>query len=122
MPRATINDVAVAELRPWTKNPRLHSRKQIRQLARAIETFGFTNPVLVDADNRILAGHGRIAAAKLLGMDCVPCLRIENMTAAQKRAYVIADNKLALNASWDEQILAEELEDLIRLDAEFDIE
>lgn len=122
MPRATIKEIAVAELRPWTKNPRLHSKKQIRQLAHAIETFGFTNPVLVDAENNILAGHGRVAAAKSLRMDRVPCLRIENMTAAQKRAYVIADNKLALNASWDEQILAEELQDLINMDAEFNVE
>lgn len=89
---------------------------------RAIDTLGFINPVLIDADNRILAGHGRVAAAQLLGLHTMPCLRVENMTATQKRAYVIGDNKLALSASWDEQVLAEELEDLIRLDAEFDIE
>jgi DNA modification methylase len=122
VPKAIIDEIPLSNLKPWAKNPRQHSKKQIRQLARAIETFGFTNPVLVDADNNILAGHGRVAAAKVLRMDRVPCLRIENMTPAQKRAYVIADNKLALNASWDEQILAEELQYLTSVDTEFDVE
>ena len=119
---AEVEHVAIGALRPWAKNARVHSAKQVRQLAKGIDTLGFINPVLVDAENRIMAGHGRVAAAQHLGLISVPCLRVENMTAAQKRAYVIADNKLALNASWDEQILAEELEDLIRLDAEFDVE
>jgi DNA modification methylase len=119
---AKIEHVLLKDLQPWTKNPRLHSTKQIRQLAQSIETFGFTNPVLIDAENQILAGHGRVSAGRLLGMERIPCLRIEDMTLAQKRAYVIADNKLALNASWDEQILAEELQDLINMDDEFDVE
>jgi DNA modification methylase len=119
---AAIERVDIADLQPWGKNARVHSPKQVRQLARAIEELGFINPVLIDADNRILAGHGRVAAAKLLGLRSVPCLRVENMTPAQKRAYVLADNKLALNASWDEQVLAEELQELISMDAEFDIE
>ena len=100
----------------------IHSPKQVRQLAQGIDKLGFINPVLIDADNRILAGHGRVAAAEFLGLPSVPCLRVENMTPTQKRAYVLADNKLALNASWDEQILAEELQELISMDAEFDIE
>jgi DNA modification methylase len=119
---AAIERVDIDDLQPWGKNARVHSPKQVRQLARAIEELGFINPVLIDADNRILAGHGRVAAAQLLGLRSVPCLRVENMTPAQKRAYVLADNKLALNASWDEQVLAEELQELISLDAEFDIE
>lgn len=119
---AEIEHVKVGDLRPWGKNARVHSAKQVRQLAQGISSLGFINPVLIDADNRIMAGHGRVAAAEHVGLESVPCLRVENMTLAQKRAYVIADNKLALNASWDEQILAEELEDLIRFDAEFDIE
>ena len=118
---AAIERVDIEDLQPWGKNARVHSPKQVRQLARGIEQLGFINPVLIDADNRILAGHGRVAAAKLLGLRSVPCLRIENMTPAQKRAYVLADNKLALGASWDEQVLAEELQDLISMDAEFDI-
>jgi DNA modification methylase len=119
---AAIERVDIDDLQPWGKNARVHSPKQVRQLARGINKLGFINPVLIDADNRILAGHGRVAAAKLLGLRSVPCLRVENMTPAQKRAYVLADNKLALNASWDEQLLAEELQDLIRMDAEFDVE
>src|SRR5688572_17760283 len=87
-------------LQPWKRNARTHSKKQIRQIAASIERFGFTNPVLIDADNTILAGHGRVEAAKLLGLAEVPCLRIETMSAAEKRAYVIADNKLALNGGW----------------------
>jgi hypothetical protein len=84
---AAIERVNILDLTPWGKNPRLHSPKQIRQLARGIEKLGFINPVVIDADNRILAGHGRVAAARLLGLQSVPCLRVENMTPAQKRAY-----------------------------------
>lgn len=108
-----IEDLPPGALRPWAGNARTHSKKQVRQIAQSIETFGFTNPVLIDQDNVILAGHGRVEAAKLLGLASVPCRRIEHMTAAEKRAYVIADNKLALNAGWDEEMLAEELKGLI---------
>src|SRR3954454_15974025 len=108
MSRAQLEYIAAAELRPWVRNARSHSRKQIRQIADSIRRFGFTNPVLVDRENTILAGHGRVAAAELLTMGEVPCLRIESMTAAEKQAYVIADNKIALNAGWDEELLAEE--------------
>jgi DNA modification methylase len=109
-------------LRPWKRNARTHSKKQIRQIADSIETFGFTNPVLIDAENSILAGHGRVAAAKLLEMATVPCVRLEHMTPEQKRAYVLADNKLALNAGWDDQILAAELGELMNLDLDFSVE
>jgi len=117
-----IEHLPLTRLRPWQRNARTHSKKQIRQIADSIETFGFTNPVLIDAENTILAGHGRVAAAKLLGMDRVPCVRLEHMTPEQKRAYVLADNKLALNAGWDEQILAEELGALMALDLDFQVE
>ena len=110
-----------AEPVPWARNARTHSKKQIRQIADSIRTFGFTNPVLIDAANTILAGHGRVEAAKLLGMATVPCVRLENMTPAQKRAYVLADNKLAQNAGWDEDLLAEELKGLMSSDLGFDI-
>ena len=109
-------------LRPWAKNARTHSRKQVKQIAESIRTFGFTNPVLIDAEGTILAGHGRVEAAKLIGLERVPCIRIEHMTPAQKRAYVLADNKLALNAGWDDQILAEELRALSEIDLAFDID
>jgi len=119
---ATVEQIDIEDLQPWGKNARVHSSKQVRQIARGIDQLGFINPVLIDAENRIMAGHGRVAAAKLLKLRSVPCLRIENMTPPQKRAYVLADNKLALGACWDEQILAEELQALISMDAEFDIE
>jgi DNA modification methylase len=108
-------------LRPWARNARTHSKKQLRQISDSIRTFGFTNPVLIDEDNTILAGHGRVAAAKLLGLATVPCRLISTMTAAQKRAYVLADNKLALNAGWDEDMLATELSGLLATDLDFDL-
>ena len=122
MPNPSIEMLPVGALRPWARNARTHTKKQLRQIADSIRTFGFTNPVLIDADNVILAGHGRVEAARLIGMDEVPCVRLENMTAEQKRAYVLADNKLALNAGWDEEILAEELKALLEIDLDFDIE
>lgn len=109
----SIEHLDPASLRPWARNARTHSKKQLRQIAESIRTFGFTNPVLIDQTGTILAGHGRVEAAKSLGMEAVPCLRIEHMTEAEKRAYVIADNKLALNAGWDEEMLAHELQGLL---------
>jgi hypothetical protein len=117
-----IEDIAPSSLRPWARNARTHSKKQLRQIADSIRTFGFTNPVLVDRENKILAGHGRVEAAKLVGLDTVPCIRFEHMSPAEKRAYVLADNKLALNAGWDEDLLAQELEALQDLDLDFSLE
>jgi 16S rRNA G966 N2-methylase RsmD len=117
-----VGQVPVSSLKPYDKNPRTHSKKQIRQIAQSIRTFGWTNPVLVDASDRIIAGHGRVEAAKLLNLPTVPILRIEDLTEAQIKAYVIADNKLAELAGWDEEILANELQFLTKLDLDFDIE
>lgn len=117
-PKAYI--IEPSKLRPWPKNARTHSKKQIRQIADSIKTFGFTNPILIDEANNILAGHGRVEAAKLLGMTTVPCIRIDAMSEAQKRAYVLADNKLALNAGWDEELLALELGELFTAEIDFD--
>ena len=111
-----------AKLIPWATNARTHSKKQMSQIADSIRQFGFTNPVIIDGRNHILAGHGRVAAAKSLGMVAVPCIRQDQMTDAEKRAYVIADNKLALNAGWDEELLAKELGALYELDLDFDVE
>ena len=108
-------------LKPYPKNARTHSRKQVKQIAESISRFGWTNPILIDRDDMILAGHGRVEAAKLLGMAEVPCVRLENMSPEEKRAYVLADNKLALNAGWDDEILAEELQALLAIDLDFDI-
>ena len=117
----SLEHLTVAGLKAWQGNARTHSRKQIRQIADSIRQFGFTNPLLVDHDNRILAGHGRAEAAKLLGLSVIPCLRIENMSEAEKRAYVIADNKLALNAGWDEDLLVEDLQWLLSPESGIDL-
>lgn len=82
------------DLKPYANNPRTHSKKQIRQIADSINAFGWTNPVLIDVDGGVIAGHGRIEAAKLLGIKEIPVLRLEHMTEAQKRAYIIADSRL----------------------------
>jgi DNA modification methylase len=117
----SIEYVQPGDLKPFGRNARLHSRKQIRQIADSIVTFGFTNPILIDHENMILGGHGRVAAAALLALANVPCVRIETMTREQKRAYVLADNKLALNAGWDEELLAEELKGLLEIELDFDV-
>ena len=121
MAQQDIQQIALRDLIPWAKNARAHSKKQIRQIADSIESFGFTNPVLVDENRIILAGHGRVAAARLLGMGHVPCLRLDHMSEDEKRAYVLADNKLALNAGWDEDLLASELGALLSTDLDFDV-
>jgi DNA modification methylase len=115
-----IKSVQIAALHSNGSNARTHSARQIRQIARSIERFGFNNPVLVDENNRIIAGHGRVAAAKLLGLDKVPTLRIEHLSEHDKRAYIIADNRLAEKAGWDREILSIELQGLI--DLGFDVE
>jgi len=112
----SIEYLPITTLKPYPKNARTHSKKQIRQIASSITRFGFTNPVLIDNENTILAGHGRVEAAKLLGKPEVPCIRLEHMTPQQKRAYVLADNKLAINAGWDEELLADELKELLLQD------
>lgn len=121
MTRQKIELIAIGDLTPWARNARTHSKKQIRQIAGSIETFGFTNPVLIDEGRTILAGHGRVEAAKHLGWSEVPCLRLDHMSAEEKRAYVLADNKLALNAGWDEELLAAELGELMSSDPGFDV-
>ena len=110
-----------ASLRSCTRNPRTHSKKQIRQIADSIQRFGFTNPILISDDGEIIAGHGRLEAARLLGLDKVPIMKLSHLTRDERRAYVIADNKLALNAGWDIEILADELEALIDLDFDMDL-
>ena len=120
MPSATaIEQISLEQLKAAPGNARTHSKQQISQIASSIRRFGFTNAVLIDDAGMILAGHGRVAAARELGMAQIPCVRLSQMSDAEKRAYVIADNKLALNAGWDVEILSTELEALAEL--EFDI-
>jgi hypothetical protein len=108
-------------LQPRATNPRTHSKKQIRQIANSIERFGFNNPVLIDRAGGIVAGHGRVEAAKLIGLENVPTIRLEDLTEDEVRAYVIADNRLAELAGWDGEILAIELQGLAELDLDFDL-
>ena len=103
---------SIANLTPYARNSRTHSEAQVAQIAASIREFGFTNPVLVDADGGIIAGHGRVLAAQSLGLETVPVLVLDHLSEAQRRAYVIADNKLALNAGWDDDALRAEIEEL----------
>lgn len=102
-------------LRPAAHNARTHSKKQLKQLARSIERFGFVNPVLIADDFEIIAGHGRVGAAKILGLREIPTVRLSKLSAAERRAYVIADNRLAELAGWDRELLASELRGLLDL-------
>jgi DNA modification methylase len=111
-----IEQLPTADLIPYARNSRTHSPEQTAQIAGSIREFGFTNPVLIDADNGIIAGHGRVMAAQKLGLDKVPCIRLSHLTETQKRAYIIADNQLAINGGWDEEMLGLELSDLRGLD------
>lgn len=112
MEKLKIEIQKTSTLIPYIKNSRTHSEAQIQQIAASIKEFGFTNPILIDESDQIIAGHGRLAAAHLLKIKEVPCIRLSHLTETQKKAYVIADNKLALNAGWDDELLALELKDL----------
>ena len=114
-----LEQVPVDKLVPYARNTRTHSKEQIAQLRASLREFGFVSPAVIDADYNILVGHGRIEAARAEGYETVPCVFAENLTEAQKRAYILADNQLALNAGWDEEMLSVELSDL--QDSAFDL-
>src|ERR1700757_2814705 len=116
-----IDYMRVCELRPYPNNARTHSKKQIRQIANSIAKFGFCNPVLIDDSKQIIAGHRRVEAAKLLDLDTGPTSRLSHLSDAEKRAYILADNKLAQKAGWDRELLAAELQGLIDLDFEVEL-
>jgi len=109
MPNLAIEYLPVAHLAPYARNARTHSPAQVAQLVASIREFGWTNPVLIDDANTLIAGHGRVLAAQQMGLYQVPCIRLGHLSPAQRRAYVLADNKLALNAGWDDALLAQEL-------------
>ena len=117
-----IEYIDIANLRPDPQNPRMHSDKQVRQIARSIESFGFNVPVLIDTDLQVIAGHGRLLAAKFLKMTKVPAIRIEHLSEAQRRAFLIADNRLTEKSTWDERLLAEQFEVLSTLDLDFSLD
>ena len=121
MCRSTIISRKITDLKPYAGNPRVHRKRQIRQIAASIQEFGWTVPVLIDAEGGVIAGHGRLAAAKLLGLDRVPTLCLGGLSEAQIRAYIIADNRLAEHASWDPELLGRELQFLAEADLEFDL-
>ena len=107
-----VEQIPTAELIPYARNSRTHSDEQVAQIMASIREFGFCNPVLIDETGMIIAGHGRVMAATRMKLETVPCLRLSHLTDAQKRAYVIADNRIALSSGWDSELLANELSDL----------
>lgn len=111
MPSEIVNR-SIEDLIPYARNSRTHSDAQVAQIAASIKEFGFTNPVLIDGSNGIIAGHGRVLAARKLDMNHVPCIVLDHLTDTQRKAYIIADNKLALNAGWDDELLMLETIDL----------
>lgn len=116
-----METIKISKLKPYSQNARTHNKKQLHQIAQSIKEFGFTNPVLIDGKDNILAGHGRIEAAKLAGLTEVPCVRIKHLTPIQKRAYILADNRLAELSGWDENLLKVELCKINQLDCDFDL-
>lgn len=115
-----IEMLAPEELLPYDDNANTHTPDQVDQIVNSIEEFGFTNPLIIDEDDGIMAGHGRYLAAKHMGLDAIPCVRLSHLTAEQKRAYIIADNQIARNSEWDEELLTKELEYLDN--EEFDLD
>lgn len=108
----TVTYKRVVDLIPYVNNARTHSDEQVMQIASSIKEFGFNNPILTDGENGVIAGHGRLLAAKKLGLETVPTIELAGLTEAQKKAYILADNKIALNSGWDEELLKIELDDL----------
>jgi ParB-like chromosome segregation protein Spo0J len=107
-----VETISTADLIPYARNARMHDDLQVSQIAASIREFGFNNPVLIDADNGIIAGHGRVMAAHKLGLHAVPCIRLGHLSEIQKKAYILADNKIALNSSWNDEMLKLEIEEL----------
>lgn len=116
-----VEQVVLDKLRPYPGNPRTHSKKQIQQIAASIQRFGFTSPLLVSDDLEIIAGAGRLLAARQLGLERVPVIRLAHLDETERRAYVLADNQLALQAGWDKELLAIELGGLIELNFDLSV-
>lgn len=108
----TVTYKRTEDLIPYVNNARTHSDEQVTQIASSIKEFGFNNPILTDGENGVIAGHGRLLAAKKLGLETVPTIELSGLTKAQKKAYILADNKIALNSGWDIDLLSVELQEL----------
>jgi ParB-like chromosome segregation protein Spo0J len=121
MSKLKIVEVPVEDLIPYANNARTHSDEQVAQIAASIREFGWTNPILVDGKNGIIAGHGRLAAARKLKMDKVPAIQLDGLSEAQKKALILADNKLALNSGWDYELLKLEISNLKELNFDIDV-
>ena len=121
MAELKIEYLLATDLVPYENNSRTHSQQQVDQIKRSMNEFGFTNPILLDENNGIIAGHGRLQAAQELGTKLVPTITLKGLTKAQRKAYVIADNQLALNAGWDNSILGQELSELEKLNFDLDL-
>src|SRR4051794_9632503 len=122
MSELRVELVPIARLKLNPRNPRNHGERQIKQIARSIEAFGFNVPVLADREGNVLAGHGRVQAARSLGLQFIPVIRLEHLTAKQARAFSIADNRLSETSSWDDRLLGEVLRDLASVELNFDLE
>ena len=120
--KLAIESLSVTSFRPDPTNARLHTDKQVQQIAKSIEAFGFNVPVLVDAQLRVIAGHGRLRACEVLGITEVPTIKLEHLSEHQVRAFMIADNRLTENAQWDDQILGEQLKILSEAEIDFSLE
>src|ERR1019366_5456134 len=120
--RIEVTYLPIGQLGLNPRNPRSHSARQIRQIARSIEAFGFNVPVLIDSKREVIAGHGRVMACKLLGRTEVPTIRLEHLSDAQAKAFLVADNRLTDNSVWDDRLLAEQLKELSVLDLDFSLE
>ena len=116
-----VEKISIETLIPYANNARTHSEAQVAQIAASIREFGFNNPVLIDEQSSIIAGHGRVLAARKLELDSVPCIRLNHLSETQRRAYIIADNKIAMNAGWDEELLALELAELTEFGVNMDL-
>jgi len=117
-----VKYITIDEVKPYVGNARTHSSQQIKQITRSIEAFGFINPILIDSNKSIVAGHGRLQAAKSLGLQIIPCIRIDHLDDDERRAYILADNKLAENAEWDPDLLKIELTHLSQIEVDLDVE
>jgi ParB-like chromosome segregation protein Spo0J len=117
-----VTYLRTTSLKPGPRNPRVHSDKQVRQIAQSVESFGFNVPLLIDDELKVIAGHGRLLAARKLGWDTVPAIRLSHLTESQRMAFLIADNRLTENSSWDERMLGEQLKILSELELDFDLE
>jgi ParB-like chromosome segregation protein Spo0J len=121
-PNLLIEFVSASSLIPATRNPRIHTEKQLKQIADSITAFGFNVPLLVDSNFKVIAGHGRLMASKLLGLTKVPIIRLEHLSEHQKCAFMIADNRLTENGEWDDQLLGEQLKILSEAEIDFKLE